>query len=224
MNGDSPPWTVLIVDDHHLIRGGLRMAFDRTEDLKVVGEASSVAEALAALDELSPEVIVTDVGLPDGDGSSLVRRARKSHPELGIVVLTMYTTDKELFAALESGASAFVGKDAPAQEVVAAARHAAVSPSTFIGPGLADAIRRRQQEPARPKLSARELEVLQLLVNGFAVGQIGRRLFISESTAKTHVATIYKKLDVGNRAQAVVRALQLDLVRGDGTDGGATRN
>jgi len=224
MSGDSPPWTVLIVDDHHLIRGGLRMAFDRTEDLKVVGEASSVAEALAALDELSPEVLVTDVGLPDGDGISLVRRARRSHPELGIVVLTMYTTDKELFAALESGASAFVGKDAPAHEVVAAARHAAVSPSTFIGPGLADAIRRRQQEPARPKLSARELEVLQLLVNGFAVGQIGRRLFISESTAKTHVATIYKKLDVGNRAQAVVRALQLDLVRGDGTDGGATRN
>jgi DNA-binding NarL/FixJ family response regulator len=224
MSGDSPPWTVLIVDDHHLIRGGLRMAFDRTEDLKVVGEASSVAEALAALDELSAEVLVTDVGLPDGDGISLVRRARKSHPELGIVVLTMYTTDKELFAALESGASAFVGKDAPAHEVVAAARHAAVSPSTFFGPGLADAIRRRQQEPARPKLSARELEVLQLLVNGFAVGQIGRRLFISESTAKTHVATIYKKLDVGNRAQAVVRALQLDLVRGDGTDGGATRN
>jgi DNA-binding NarL/FixJ family response regulator len=223
MSGDSPPWTVLIVDDHHLIRGGLRMAFDRTEDLKVVGEASSVAEALAALDELSPEVLVTDVGLPDGDGISLVRRARESHPELGIVVLTMYTTDKELFAALESGASAFVGKDAPAHEVVAAARHAAVSPSTFIGPGLADAIRRRQQEPARPKLSARELEVLQLLVNGFAVGQIGRRLFISESTAKTHVATIYKKLDVGNRAQAVVRALQLDLVRGDGTDGGAAR-
>jgi DNA-binding NarL/FixJ family response regulator len=223
MNGDSPPWTVLIVDDHHLIRGGLRMAFDRTEDLKVVGEASSVAEALAALDELAPDVLVTDVGLPDGDGISLVRRARNSHPELGIVVLTMYTTDKELFAALESGASAFVGKDAPAHEVVAAARHAAVSPSTFIGPGLADAIRRRQQEPARPKLSARELEVLQLLVNGFAVGQIGRRLFISESTAKTHVATIYKKLDVGNRAQAVVRALQLDLVRGDGTDGGAAR-
>jgi DNA-binding NarL/FixJ family response regulator len=223
MNGDSPPWTVLIVDDHHLIRGGLRMAFDRTEDLKVVGEASCVAEGLAALDELSPDVLVTDVGLPDGDGISLVRRARKSHPELGIVVLTMYTTDDELFAALESGASAFVGKDAPAHEVVAAARHAAVSPSTFIAPGLAAAIRRRVQGPPRPKLSPRELEVLQFLVNGFAVAQIGRRLYISESTAKTHVAAIYKKLDVGNRAQAVVRAIQLGLVRADGSDGGATR-
>jgi DNA-binding NarL/FixJ family response regulator len=222
MNGDSPPWTVLIVDDHHLIRGGLRMAFDRTEDLKVVGEASCVAEALAALDELSPDVLVTDVGLPDGDGISLVRRARKSHPELGIVVLTMYTTGKELLAALESGASAFVGKDAPAREVVAAARHAAVSPSTFIAAGLAEAIQGEVQEP-RPKLSPRELEVLQLLVNGFAVGQIGRRLYISESTAKTHVAAIYKKLDVGNRAQAVVRAIQLGLVRADGSDGGATR-
>jgi DNA-binding NarL/FixJ family response regulator len=198
------------------------MAFDRTEDLKVVGEASCVAEAVTALDELSPEVLVTDVGLPDGDGISLVRRARKSHPELGIVVLTMYTTGKELLAALESGASAFVGKDAPAREVVAAARHAAVSPSTFIAAGLAEAIQGEVQEP-RPKLSPRELEVLQLLVNGFAVGQIGRRLYISESTAKTHVAAIYKKLDVGNRAQAVVRAIQLGLVRADGSDGGATR-
>jgi CheY-like chemotaxis protein len=115
MSGESPRSTVLIVDDHHLVRGGLRMAFDRTEDLEVVGEAGCVAEALAALDLLSPRVLVTDVGLPDGDGISLVRGARKAHPELGIVVVTMYTSDKELFGALESGASAFVGKDAPAQ-------------------------------------------------------------------------------------------------------------
>jgi DNA-binding NarL/FixJ family response regulator len=212
MSGESTRWGVLLVDDHQLVRGGLRMALDRADDLEVVGEAASVAEAVEALDRLSPRVLITDVGLPDGDGISLVRRARQSHPELGIVVVTMYTSDQELFGALDSGASAFVGKDAPVDEVVAAAQHAAVSPRTFIAPGLAAAILRRMQEPARPKLSPREIEVLQLLVDGLAVAQIGRRLFISESTAKTHVANIYKELGAGNRAQAVVTAIQLGLV------------
>jgi DNA-binding NarL/FixJ family response regulator len=223
MSGESLRSTVLIVDDHHLVRGGLRMAFDREEDLEVVGEAGSVAEALAALSRLSPRVLVTDVGLPDGDGISLVRGARKAHPELGIVIVTMYTGDKELFGALESGASAFVGKDAPAQEVVAAAQHAAVSPNTFIASGLLEAIKRRMQGPATPPLSPRELEVLELLVDGFAVRQIGRRLFISESTAKTHVANVYQKLGVGNRAQAVVTAIRLGLVHPHGSEGNGTR-
>jgi len=222
MSGELVRSTVLIVDDHQLVRSGLRLAFDRAEDLVVVGEASSFAEAVEALDQLSPRVLVTDVGLPDGDGIALVRRARKAHPELGIVVLTMYTTDKALFGALESGASAFVGKDAPAHEVVSAARHAAVSPDTFIAPGLAAAIQRRLQAPAPPALSPRELEVLELLVAGYAVAQIGRRLYISESTAKSHVANIYQKLEVGNRAQAVVTAIRLGLVGWNSSGGEAT--
>jgi DNA-binding NarL/FixJ family response regulator len=215
---------VLVVDDHDLVRGGLRLAFDRAEDLEVVGEANSYAAAVKALDEVAPDVLVTDVGLPDGDGITLVRHARQTHPDIGIVVLTMYTGDKELFGALESGASAFVGKNAPAHEVLAAVRHAAASPMTFIAPGLADAIRRRMQAGDRPSVSARELEVLQHLVDGLAVGQIARRLFIAESTAKTHVASIYKKLDVDNRAQAVVKAIRLGLVRwnGDGSGGGVS--
>ena len=224
MSAESPRSTVLIVDDHQLVRGGLRLAFDRAEDLEVVGEAGSVAEALAALDRLSPRVLVTDVGLPDGDGISLVRGARKAHPELGIVIVTMYTGDDELFGALESGASAFVGKDAPAKDVVAAAQHAAVSPNTFIASDLAEAIKRRMQRPATPPLSTREREVLELLVDGFAVGQIARRLFISESTVKTHVASVYHKLGVGNRAQAVVTAIRLGLVRPPGSEGNGTRN
>src|SRR5689334_14211907 len=114
MSGESSRWSVLIVDDHQLVRGGLCRAFDRADDLEVVGEASSVAEAVEALDRLSPDVLVTDIGLPDGGGIALVRRARKADPELGVVVVTMYTSDEELFGALDSGASAFVGKDAPA--------------------------------------------------------------------------------------------------------------
>jgi DNA-binding NarL/FixJ family response regulator len=222
MSGEAPRSSIVIVDDHDLVRGGLRMAFDRADDLEVVGEAASVAGAVDALDQLSPDVLVTDIGLPDGDGTALVRRARKADRELAIVVVTMYTSDKELFGAIEAGASAFVGKDAPAEDVVAAARHAAASPRTVIAPGLLEAMKRRMQAPTPPTLSPRESEVLELLVDGLTVAQIGRRLFISGSTAKTHVANIYQKLGVGNRAQAVVTAFRMGLVRRPGWDGDGT--
>jgi DNA-binding NarL/FixJ family response regulator len=175
-----------------------------------------VASAMDALDRLSPDVLVTDVKLPDGDGIALAQRARQTDPELGIVVLTMYAGDDKLFAALDSGASAFVGKDAPAEEVVAAARHAAASPRAFTARDLADAMQRRMHAPTGPKLSPREGEVLELLVDGLVISQIARRLFISESTAKTHVANIYEKLGAGNRAQAVMAAVRLGLVREGG--------
>jgi DNA-binding NarL/FixJ family response regulator len=204
--------SVLLVDDHQLIREGLRRAFDRVGDLQVVGEAGSVAEAVDALTQLNPDVLVTDVSLPDGDGIGLTQRARTGNPELGIVVLTMHAGDDRLFAALDAGASAFVGKDAPAEEVIAAARHAAASPRAFTAKDLSEALQRRMQAPTGPRLSPREREVLELLVDGLAISQIARRLFISESTAKTHVANIYEKLGAGNRAQAVMAAVRLGLV------------
>ena len=212
MSGDASRITVLLVDDHQLIREGLRRAFDRAGDLQVVGEAGSVSEAMSALNRLTPDVVVTDVRLPDGDGIALAQQARQASPDLGVVVLTMYAGDDKLFAALDAGASAFVGKDAPADEVVAAARHAAANPRAFTARDLADAMQRRMHAPAGPKLSPREREVLDLLVDGLAISQIARRLFISESTAKTHVANIYEKLGAGNRAQAVMAAVRLGLV------------
>ena len=215
MTGDARI-TVLLVDDHQLIREGLRRAFDRAGDLQVVGEAGSVSEAMSALNRLTPDVVVTDVRLPDGDGIALAQQARQASPDLGVVVLTMYAGDDKLFAALDAGASAFVGKDAPADEVVAAARHAAANPRAFTARDLADAMQRRMHAPAGPKLSPREREVLELLVDGLAISQIARRLFISESTAKTHVANISEKLGAGNRAQAVMAAVRLGLVADTG--------
>jgi DNA-binding NarL/FixJ family response regulator len=208
---------VVLVDDHQLIREGLRRAFDRAGDLEVVGEAGSVAEALHALERLRPDVLVTDVRLPDGDGISLTTQVRAANPTIGIVVLTMYAGDEQVFAALDAGASGFVGKDAPAEEVVAAARHAAAAPRNFNARDLAGAMQRRMSAPAGPKLSPREKEVLDLLVDGLAIAQIARRLYISESTAKTHVANIYEKLGAGNRAQAVMAAVRLGLVSDEKT-------
>jgi DNA-binding NarL/FixJ family response regulator len=212
VSGDRQRITVLLVDDHQLIREGLRRAFDRAGDLEVVGEAGSIGEATEALRTLHPDVLVTDISLPDGDGVALAQRARASVPDLGIVVLTMHAGDEKLFAALDAGASAFVGKDSPAEEVVAAARHAAASPRTFTARDLGEALQRRMNAPAGPRLSPREREVLDLLVDGLVISQIARRLYISESTAKTHVANIYEKLGAGNRAQAVMAAVRLGLV------------
>jgi DNA-binding NarL/FixJ family response regulator len=212
VTGDGTRISVLLVDDHQLIREGLRRAFDRAGGLEVIGEAGSMNEAVSALESLTPDVLVTDVSLPDGDGIALTQRARSSTPDLGIVVLTMHAGDDRLFAAMDAGASAFVGKDQPAEEVVAAARHAAANPRAFTAKDLSEAVQRRMHAPVGPKLSPREREVLELLVDGLAISQIARRLYISESTAKTHVANIYEKLGAGNRAQAVMAAVRLGLV------------
>lgn len=203
--------TVLLVDDHELIRQGLRRAFERTPDFDVVGEAASLAEAAALTRATSPEVVVTDVRLPDGTGLELAAKLRAGRPGIGIVVLTMYAGHETLFAALESGASAFVSKDSPSDDVVAAARHAAVSPTSFAAKDLAGAMQRRLV-PSGPRLSPRESEILGLLADGLGVSPIARKLFISESTAKTHISKIYEKLGAANRAQAIMRAVQSGLI------------
>lgn len=206
--------TVVLVDDHDLIRQGLARAFERQDDFSVIGEAGSVTEGLDTVRRLKPTVVVTDVRLPDGTGLDLVRSLRTTDQGIGIVVLTMYAGDEQLFEALEAGASAFVAKDAPADDVVAAARHATVSPRSFAAANLADAMRRRIT-PTGPRLSPREAEVLRLLADGLGVAAIARQLFVSESTAKTHISKIYEKLGAANRAQAIMNAIRAGLLSSD---------
>jgi DNA-binding NarL/FixJ family response regulator len=203
---------VMLVDDHDLIRQGLRHAFERAEDFEVAGEASSVAEALALAAQAKPDVVIMDIRLPDGSGLEAVKRLRAANPQTGIVVLTMYAGDEHLFGALEAGASAFVPKDAPADDVVAAARHAAASPEAFAAADLAAAMKRRLT-PQGPQVSPREREVLGLLADGLAVAQIAKTLYISESTAKTHISKLYEKLGAGNRAQAIMSAMRMGLIK-----------
>lgn len=203
--------TVLLVDDHDLIRQGLARAFERHDDFTVLGEAASLAEGLRLAQVLRPTVVVIDVRLPDGTGLELVRALRATDDSIGLVVLTMYAGDEQLFDALEAGASAFVAKDVPSDDVVAAARHATLSPRTFTAANLAEAMRRRMS-PVGPQLSPRELEVLRLLAEGLGVAAIARHLFVSESTAKTHISKIYEKLGAANRAQAIMNAIRAGLL------------
>lgn len=205
--------TVLLVDDHALIREGLRRAFEQTEDLVVIAEASSLAEARALERRHAPDVAVVDINLGDGSGLSLVAELRNQRPQLGLVVLTMYDGDEHLLAALDAGASCFVLKSRAAEVVVAAARQAAAAPGSFSAEDLAAALRRRSAAP-RQQLTTREQQVLDLLADGAAVAEVARRLFISQSTAKSHITKLYEKLGAANRAQAVMTAVRQGLLPG----------
>lgn len=202
---------ILLVDDHDLIRKGLRHAFERDPNFEVAGEAGTAADGVRQAAALQPDVVIMDLRLPDGSGLSATRQLRKAHPTMGIVVLTMYAGDDQLFGALEAGASAFVPKSAPADDVVAAARHAASTPNAFTAADLAEAMKRRLA-PSGPQLSPREGQVLKLLADGMSVAGIAKQLYVSESTAKTHISKLYEKLGAGNRAQALMTALRLGLL------------
>ena len=202
---------ILLVDDHELIRNGLSGVFEIQDDMEIAGVAGSVAEALRRYDELAPDVVVTDLQLQDGTGLDIVRALRRRSETVGLVVLTMHSGDDQIFAAMEAGASGFVGKDAPSTEVVKAARHARVSPRSFVCAGLVQAMMRRTASEST-RLTDREHEVLLLLADGLGAAQIGQKLYLSESTAKSHIAKIYQKLGATNRAQALVTAMRIGLL------------
>ena len=202
---------VLIVDDHELIREGLVGAFTREDATDVIGAVGTVEEAVAMYDAQHPDVIVTDLQLQDGTGLDIIRQVRHRDEKVGLVVVTMHSGDDQIFAAMEAGASAFVGKDAPSAEVVRAARHAAVSPRSFLCTGLAGAMVRRMSAEST-RLSAREHDVLLLLADGANAAAIGQQLYMSESTVKSHIARIYQKLGASNRAQALVTAMRIGLL------------
>ncbi|MEV6695064.1 response regulator transcription factor [Micromonospora sp. NPDC051196] len=203
--------SVLLVDDHDLIRKGLRHAFESDRQFSVVGEATTAADAIRQTGVHQPDVIIMDLRLPDGSGLQATRAIRQVFDSTGIVVLTMYAGDDQLFGSLEAGASAFVPKTSPADEVLAAARHAASSPSAFTAADLAEAMKRRLT-PGGPQLSPREGQVLRLLADGMSIAGIAKHLFVSESTAKTHISKLYEKLSAANRAQALMTALRLGLL------------
>jgi DNA-binding NarL/FixJ family response regulator len=203
---------LLIVDDHPLTRWALGRMVEEEPDLTLVGETGSVDEASHLAATLAPDVVIVRVTLPNGSGLRLARDLRDRDESVGIVVLTTRNEDDVLFRAMETGASAFVAKQAAIPEILGAIRHAAVAARSFSAAGLADALRRRQQAQERLALSPRELQILRLMVAGQSVPTMAASLYISLSTAKTYVARLYDKLGAANRAQAVMAAVRLSLV------------
>jgi DNA-binding NarL/FixJ family response regulator len=203
--------TVLLIDDHELIRDGLGAVIDLEPDLSIVATAGSVMEGIQRAREVRPDVVITDLQMQDGTGLDVVRTLRKEDDKVGLIVLTMHSGDEQIFAAMQAGASGFVGKDAPSTEVIKAARHAAVSPKAFVCAGLVGAMMRRQSAESTA-LTEREHDVLLLLAEGLNAAAIGAKLYLSESTTKSHIARIYQKLGAANRAQALVTAMRIGLL------------
>ena len=203
---------VVVVDAHTLSRHGLAQLAEREPDIDFAGGAGTLAQAAARVAACSPDVVVVSTRLPDGDGLDLVRTLRTRDRELGAVVLGPPEDDEALFRAMEAEASAYVTTSAPAAEIVAAIRHAAVAPGSFTSAGLAQALARRRTGEL---LSPRERQVLALLMEGRSIAAIADSMHLSHSTAKTYAARLYEKLGAANRTQAVMTALRLGLIKQD---------
>ena len=195
-----------------LVRAGIARLIDSERGLSVVGEASNVTEGADMLRRAPrPTSWSSTSRCPTGAACRSSARPASDRADLGIVVLTMHNDDETLLEALDAGASALVLKSASADEVIAAVRRAATSPDAFTAIGLAAALRR--QQTVQPRLTPRETEVLMMLVGGASVGKTAKALFMSESTVKTHVGKVYDKLGAHNRAEAVMAAVRLGLVK-----------
>lgn len=188
---------ILIVDDHALVREGLKRALMH-EGFSQISEASSISEARAGIAALQPDVVTVDINLPDGSGFELVSWIRSISREIGIVVLTLNNHDNYIRAAMKAGASAFVSKSEPIPALVAAIKHSLIAPLSFSAQGL-DKIFNQVHNT----LTAREFDLLLQLEQGQTTAQISDALFISPATVKTHLASIYRKLEVTNRTAAI---------------------
>jgi DNA-binding NarL/FixJ family response regulator len=203
--------TVLLVDDHPVVREGLRGMIDAEHDLTVVGEAGSGAEAIAMAESLRPDVILMDLRMPDVDGVTATERIVAALPRTRIVVVTTYESDTDILRAVEAGAAGYLLKDATRAELANAVRDAARG-KTVLAPTVADRLVRFVRQPTSVTLSAREVEVLGHVAKGKSNADIGRELHISEATVKTHLLRAFNKLGVSDRTAAVTTAMSLGLL------------
>ncbi|HEX8869649.1 MAG TPA: response regulator transcription factor [Lentzea sp.] len=203
---------MLIVDDQAAIRDALAVMLDLDPDISVVGTASNGQEALAAVEELAPEVVLMDLNMPVMGGAEATGSLRESHPDLPVVVLTTFDDDDSILAALRAGARGYLTKDADRGTIIQAVRGAHAG-NAILDPAvqlrLLDLASRKPVEQPGIDLTVREREVLDLIGEGLRNGEIARRLFISEATVKTHINNLFAKADLHSRADAVRLALAL---------------
>ena len=208
--------TVLLVDDHPVVRTGVRGMLAGEPDITVVGEAASGAEALTAVRALAPAVVLMDLRMPGGDGVSATAQILAAAPATRVVVLTTYETDADILRAVEAGAAGYLLKDASRADLLHAVRSAARG-ETVLTPSVANRLLRHVRRPATESLSAREVEVLRLVARGLSNVEIGRELHIGEATVKTHLLRTFAKLGVSDRTAAVTTAMALGLIPMAGT-------
>jgi DNA-binding NarL/FixJ family response regulator len=202
---------LLIVDDHPVVRDGLRGMLAGDPELEVVGEASDGAEGIALVERLRPDVILMDLRMPGMGGAAAIRQLAAQGSTARVLVLTTYDSDSDVVPALEAGATGYLLKDAPRDQLVRAI-HAAARDEAVLAPSVATRLVSQLRAPVQDTLSERELEVLTLIAQGETNRGAAARLFISEATVKTHLLHIYEKLGVNDRAAAVAVGYERGLL------------
>ncbi|GGV19957.1 DNA-binding response regulator [Actinomadura cremea] len=198
--------SLLIVDDHPVVRDGLRGMFGADPRFEVLGEAADGAEAIAAGERLRPDVILMDLRMPGTDGVTAIKELARRGVPARVMVLTTYDTDGDVLLAIEAGATGYLLKDAPREELFRAVE-AAARGKAVLSPTVATRLMGQMRRPASQPLSQRELDVLELIARGSTNREAARQLFISEATVKTHLLHAYAKLGVNDRAAAVAAAI-----------------
>jgi DNA-binding NarL/FixJ family response regulator len=208
---------ILIADDHYLFRYGLKTMLARIEGFEVVGEAATGEEAVKKAAEARPDIVLMDIQMPNINGIEATRRVVEANPAVGVVMLTMFGDDDSVFAAMRAGARGYVLKGADAEEVLKVVRAVAAGEAHF-GPEIAKRLMGFFSAPKPappsetfPELTARELEVLDLIARGRGNAEIARQLYVSPKTVRNHISSIFTKLQVADRAHAIVRAREAGL-------------
>ena len=208
---------ILIADDHPVVREGLISMLSREGDFKVIGEAKDGVEAVNKAKELSPDVVLMDLRMPEMDGVEAIRQIRPTMPDIKFIILTTYSDDDYIFSGIEAGARAYLLKDAPREDLFKAIR-SVYRGESLIQPVVASKLLDRfsqlsRRTPSGEELSGRELEVLCLMAKGAANKEISAELNIAQSTVKTHITNIFQKLGVNDRTEAVTQALKKGIIR-----------
>ena len=205
---------VFLLDDHEIVRRGLRELLEGEEDLVVVGEAATAAEALERIPAAAPDVAVLDVRLPDGDGVEVCRDIRSAHPEINCLMLTSYADDEALFSAILAGAAGYVLKQVRGTDLIDAIRRVAAGQS-LLDPGVTARVLERLRSPQVPDdnlaaLSEQERRILDLIAEGLTNRQIGERMYLAEKTVKNYVSNVLMKLGMSRRSEAAAYAARLE--------------
>ncbi len=208
---------ILIVDDHPVVREGIGSMLKREPDFKIVGEATNGLEAIEKVRELSPDVVLMDLRMPEMDGVEAISRIKEERPEIKFIILTTYSDDEYIFKGIAAGARAYLLKDAPREELFKAIR-AVSRGESLIQPVVASKVLDRLAElskktPSAETLSEREIEVLRLMASGVSNRDIADQLSITQSTVKTHITSIFQKLNVTTRTEAVTTALRKGVIQ-----------
>ncbi len=205
------PTRVLIADDHLVVRMGLKEMLEDESDLELVGEATNGTEAVELADWKKPDVVLMDLRMPELDGAAAIAQIKARDPDVNALVLTTYESDAEVIKAIENGATGYMLKDTPREELLQAIRNAAEG-KAILSPSVTARLMNRVREPVTKFLTSREVEILGLVAGGASNKEIAKELWITEITVKTHMTHIFEKLDVTDRTAAVTVALRRGIL------------